>query len=258
MAISDWLSANLITIIFVLSILVLIYFIIEVVRTIRRKRSDTSPITAILLILGLAVAVFLIFRAQDLESADLAQVILTIGLIAVTAVYASFTEKQARASAEIAEETREQTVVASRPIIIQKALYEKDVWVGNNQDYFAHFEISSVGNTPAIEVVSSIVDNEDNSLHSIRQTYLKKDDPPIKFRPYNIANLEKNKTYYLVCDYQSIFSYGTQKPLYQTRLPFKISKAAKEDKIYVIAGELEFPEIQEKDRIDAFGNVKPK
>lgn len=250
-------QANSIWVALGLTALVAVYFLIVIIQTIRKKRPATGPIGIILLSIGLLFAIFLLFRADELGAANLAQMILMIGLIMVTAAYASFAEKQAAASVKMAKEMKEQRITTSRPIIIQKSVYEKDIWEGSNKDYFSHFEISNVGNTPAIEVESSIVDNEGNSPHNIRQTYLSKDDPPIKFRPYGIANLEENKTYYLICDYKSIFSYDTQKPLYQTRLPFKISKAAEEGKIYVIPGELETKEVTDKDRIDAFGS-KPK
>jgi len=207
--------------------------------------------------LATLVVVYLILNNSTIAPSDWVQIILMFGLVLATIQYAISATKQADASIKMAEEMREQRIIASRPVIIQKSVYEKDIWEGSNKDYFSHFEISNVGNTPAIEVESSIVDNEGNSPHNIRQTYLSKDDPSIKFRPYGIANLEEDKTYYLICNYKSIFSYGKQKSLYQTRLPFKISKAAEEGKIYVIPGELETKEVTDKDFISAFGS-KPK
>jgi len=42
-------------------------------------------------------------------------------------------------------------------------------------------------------------------------------------------------------------------------LPFKLSKSSEKGKIYVVAGELEFKEATEKERIDAFSSrSKPK
>lgn len=187
---------------------------------------------------------------------DWIQAISMVVLVVVTLIYAwrthvisKATKEQADASVEMAEEMREQRVMASRPLLIQKSVHEKDIWEGSTKDYFSHFEISNVGNTPAIEVESSLMDDKGNRPHSIRQTYLRSDDPPIKFRPANIENLEETKTYYLVSEYQNIFSYGPQKPLYQTRLPFKISKSVQEGKIYMIAGKLEFCEVPDKERI---------
>jgi len=212
-------------------------------------------------LLGPAVAIICVWLFLPLGTSDkvgITTAISMLALVILTGIYAWHVRKQADASAEMAKEMQEQRLMASQPIIIQKTVYEKDVWEGNNKDYFAHFEISNAGNTPAIEVESSLLDDKGDSLYNIRQTYLVKDDPSIKFRPDNIEGLDKNKTYYLICNYQSIFSYGTQKSFYQTRLPFTIKKAAKEGKIYVIAGELETKEVTDKDRINAFGNVKPK
>jgi len=194
-----------------------------------------------------------------MTTGELIQVILMGLLVVVTGVYAWRTFAISKATKKQAQEMREQRVMASRPLLIQKSVHEKDIWEGSTKDYFSHFEISNVGNTPAIEVESSLMDNEGNRPHSIRQTYLRNDDSPIKFRPANIVNLEETKTYYLVSEYQNIFSYGLQKPLYQTRLPFKISKSVQKGKIYTIAGELEFKEATEKERIDAFSRrSKPK
>lgn len=240
----------------VICLLSLVLFLIAVFRA--RKRGFTRQGVALLILsLGALFIVYLAFNVREITPADWAQIMLTIGLVAVTGAYAFSASKQADASAKMAEEMREQRVLASRPVIIQKAMHEKDILEGSRKDYFAHFEISNVGNSPAVEVESSLVDNQNNSLHNIRQTYLKKDDPPIKFRPYNIEGLEEDKTYYLICEYKSIFSYGTQKPVYQTRLPFKISKAER-GKIYVVTGELETKEVTERDRINAFGDIKPK
>jgi len=203
---------------------------------------------------------------------DVTQIFLTGLLVVVTCIYVWLThaisktaKQQAEASVKMAEEMREQR----QPLVILKAVQEEGIWTDSQiqfigieksaANYFSHFEISNVGKTPAIEVESSLMDSEGTRPHSIRQTYLRNDDPPIKFRPNNIENLDETKTYYLVSEYQNIFSYNLQKPLYQTRLPFKISKASKEGKIYIIAGELEFNEVPQTKRIDAFGSgSKPK
>lgn len=208
----------------------------------------------------------LILTAVNEASSNISQVLLTLALVLITCIYvmrtsdiAKATRAQAIASVKMAEEMREQRIITSRPLLIIKSVHEKDIWEGSNKDYFSHFEICNVGNSPAIEVESSLMDNEDNNPSGIRQTYLRNDDSPIKFHPYGIENLDENKTYYLVCEYQNIFSYGLQKQLYQTSLPFKISKSGEEGKIYMIAGELELKEVAESERIDAFSSrSKPK
>lgn len=187
-----------------------------------------------------------------LDTAQAIESTILFALVLVTVTYAKRT-------AVMAEEMKKQRIMASQPVIIQKAVYEKDIYEGSTRDYFSHFEISNVGNGPAIEVEISLIEKEESRSHSIRQTFLRTDDPPIKFRPYNIANLKENTTYYLVCEYQSTLSSGPRKTLYRTRLPFKPAKSSKEGKIYLVAGELEFYEVSKKDRIDAFNSrSKPK
>jgi hypothetical protein len=261
MAVNNWIVANSIWITLAITILVLMYLVYAIIQTFRKKRGFVSQLNLniILLILGLMFLIFLTYHANEIEGKDWGQIILMLGLVIVTALYASSTEKQADASVKMAEEMREQRIMTSQPIIVQKAVHEKDIWEGSTKDYFSHFEISNLGNSPAIELEISLLDNEKNCSQSIRQTYLRNDDLPIKFRPYNIENSDETKTYYLVSEYQNIFSYGLQKPLYQTRLPFTISKSSEEGKIYMIAGKLEFKEITDKERIDAFGSrSKPK
>jgi len=233
-------------------ILVLIIFTLSLVQTIRGKRAPIGLITIILLIIGVMLLVPIVYSASEIRTAEWVQIILMIGLVTVTAVYAHSTEK-------MAEEMKEQRIMTSQPRLIQKSVHEKDIWEGSTKDYFSHFEISNVGNIPAIEVESSLMDCEGNRSHSIRQTFLTNNDPPIKFRPSNITTLEETRTYYIVCEYQNIFSHGLKNPLYQTRLPFKISKSGEEGKIYMVAGELEFKEASEEERIDAFSRrSKPK
>jgi len=201
----------------------------------------------------------LIVTAVNEASFNISLVLLTFALVLITCIYAMRTVDIAKANREMAEEMREQRIMTSQPRLIQKSVHEKDIWEGSTKDYFSHFEISNVGNIPAIEVETSLMDSEGNRSHSIRQTFLTNNDPPIKFRPSNITNLEETKTYYIVCEYQNIFSHGLKNPLYQTRLPFKISKSGEEGKIYMVAGELEFKEASEEERIDAFGRrSKPK
>lgn len=209
--------------------------------------------TGVAAIIGVLLITFLIANINNIVPADWAQILILLGLVAVTGMYAWSTMKMAK-------EMREQRVMASRPAIVLKAVYEKDIWEGSTKDYFSHFEISSVGSTTAIEVEISLMDKEEmDRTHSIRQTYLKTGDSAIKFRPFNIANLDETTTYHIVCEYQDVFSNYPQKEYCQTRLPFWIAKSAEEGKIYVVAGELEFCEASEKTRIDAFSSrSKPK
>jgi hypothetical protein len=213
-------------------------------------------------VLGLTAVVVFLRLINQIDTAQGISLIVTSILVLVTACYvrrtgeiAEATKKQTEASRQMAEEMRAQRIVASRPIIVIKAVQKMDILEGSTKDYFSYFAISSVGNTPAIEVEISLTDKDEKSLtESVRQTYLRSDDPPIKFRPYNIAGLEEDKDYHIVCEFQDVFSNYPRKTFCKTHLPFKISKSSKEGEIIVIAGELEFLDIPEKDRIDAFGS----
>ena len=189
----------------------------------------------------------------------MAQLLLMIVLVSITGIYALSTSRQADANVKMSEEMREQRVTASRPVVVQQAIYEKDIFEGSTSNYFSHFEAYNKGNGPAIEVEISLLDNDKNQIESHRKSFLGVGEPPIEFRPTSLATRQENSTYYLVCEYQSILSSGPRKMWYQTWLPFKPSKSSNKDKIYVVAGELEFCEASEKTRIDAFSSrSKPK
>ena len=192
---------------------------------------------------------------------DSIQIFLMGLLVVITAIYALLTHviskatrEQADASVKMAKEMKEQRVTASRPVVVQKAVHEKDIYEGSTKDYFSHFEAYNKGNGPAIEVEISLLDNDKNLIESHRKSFLGAGEPPIEFRPTSLAARRENSTCYLVCEYQSILSSGPRKMWYQTWLPFKPSKSSEKDKIYVVAGELEFKEATEKERIDAFSS----
>ena len=239
-------------------ILLFVYLVIEAIMTFR-KRPTISPIPIILLLIGILFAILVHYRGKELIASDWAQILLMIGLVAVTAVYAWSTQRQAKANEKMAEEMRQQRITASRPLLVQKAIYEKDIWDSSTSDYFVHFEAYNKGNGPAIEVEISLLDSEKNQIDSHRNSFFGVGEPPIIFRPESLVTMQENSTYYIVCEYQSIVSSIPQKKWYQTWLPFKTSKSSKKDKIYVVSGELEFCEVSEKDRIDAFSSrSKPK
>ena len=197
---------------------------------------------------------------------DLIQIILMGLLVVITGIYAwrtfaisNATKKQADASVKMAEETREQRVMASRPVIIQKAVVETETELATfgSKDWFSYFEVYNAGNGPAIEVEISLLNKEKTPIHSQRETFLRADEPPIQFSSHPIYPEEP--TFYLVSEYQGIFSHGLQPTWYQTWLPFEAVEASEDGKIYVKAGELEFKEVSEEERIDAFSSrSKPK
>ncbi len=189
---------------------------------------------------------------------DWIQAISMLILVVVTGIYAWRTFTISKSTEKQAKEMKEQRVTASRPVVVQKAVHEKDIYEGSTKDYFSHFEAYNAGNGPAIEVEISLLNKEKTPIHYQRETFIRAGEPPIEFFPSELTSREKS-TFYLVCEYQGILSQGTRKTWYQTWLPFETVKSSKEGRIYVIAGELEFREITEKERIDAFSSgSKPK
>jgi hypothetical protein len=188
--------------------------------------------------------------------------VLLAGLIAVTTIYAYSTIRIARDTKRQADEIREQRLMASRPMIIQRSVRKEGPTVpgpGIRSDYFPHFEIYNAGNGPAIELEFSLLNKERDTLHCKRESFLRAGDTPIEFRPINLANLEESTTYHLACEYQGIFSAASEQAWYQTWLPFEVMKSSIQGEVFVTPGELEFKEVSQKDRINCFSNVgKPK
>jgi energy-coupling factor transporter transmembrane protein EcfT len=261
MTVNNWISANTIWITLAIAIIVLLYFIFAIIQTARKKRRFVSQINIILLILGLLFLIFLTYHANEIEGADWGQVILMIGLVSVTAVYASSTEKQAEASVKMADEMREQRIMNSRPVIIQKAVHkhEGEIREFGPRGFFLHFELHNVWSGPAIEVEISLLNKEKQPIYNHRESFLRVGETPIKFHLNELARLEES-AFYLVAEYKSII-FSTQQPMwYQTWLPFEIVKSSEKGTMYVKPGELKFyDEVTEKDRIDAFhSRSKPK
>ncbi|HUT68556.1 MAG TPA: hypothetical protein VMW86_08425 [Dehalococcoidales bacterium] len=201
----------------------------------------------IVLVLMLVVLIV----ANILQKIDAGQVInaaITIILVAVTTVYvirtaeiAKATEKQAEASMKMAEEMREQRILTSRPTIVQKA---------NERSYDSDdFLVFNIGNGPAIELEIFLLDNKKNQKKFERHTFVIKDtENPIHF--YNLSYEAYNnfkligKTCYLVSQYRG---FDKTQIWYQTWLPFIPKKSQDEERIIVIAQELEFREVNKKE-----------
>ncbi len=227
------------------------------------RRNETIGIIVFIALLAAGFVIFNLYGILELsgkiDTAQVIEIIILFALVLATFIYAKRTAEIADATKEQAREVREQRVTASRPVVVQKTVHEKDIYEGSTKDYFSHFEAYNKGNGPAIEVEISLLDNDKNQIESHRKSFLGAGEPPIEFRPTSLAARRENSTCYLVCEYQSILSSGLRKMWYQTWLPFKPSKSSEKDKIYVVAGELEFCEVSEKDRIDAFSSrSKPK
>jgi len=243
----------------VIGFLVLIIFILSAIQLFMRQ-----PITILtfgwipvgLLIITLALMVLVTYRGSELNAADWAQITLMIGLVAITGFYAFSASKQANASVKMAEEMRAQRKMASRPVIIQKAVF-KSIKAGSPPD-FDYFEIYNAGNVPAIEVEISLFNKDKKRRSSEKRNFLGGSEST-KFHLEWDLTTYVGSTCYLVSEYQSIYSHNSQ-TWYQTWLPFQIGQIQETGKIIVLPGDLEFKdEVSEKDRIDAFSRKsKPK
>ncbi len=227
------------------------------------KKSEMNKFLIPILIVVLGLPALIIFGFVDLSTKiDLGQVVEIIifaVLVVVTTIYAKRTSEIADATKKQAEEMREQRIIASRPVIIQKAIHRQYISERGLPDYFV---IYNAGNGPAIEVEVSLVLQREppyNAHNCKREGFLRAGDAPIEFHTTFPPEVAKS-TFYIVSEYQSIFSRGSHQTWYQTWLPFKLEEASEEGKVYVIAGELEFKDdVTEKERIDAFSSrSKPK
>jgi hypothetical protein len=260
----------------------LLWTIIEGIMIFRKIRS-LHLITFVLLTIGVVFDVFLVTHGKELTAKDWAAMIPTIGLVLITAIYAWSTEKmaqatkiQADASVKLAEQTKEQHVITTRPWIIQKSQQQMAIGSTIITDYFSHFEIYNAGNTPAIELEIFLLNEEKNYIFAERVSYLRTGESPIKLLPSKFDKVQtlpdieppivlipkvlflRDKTTYLVSQYQSVVSYKRQPEWYQTWLPFESTKASKDGEIYIKPGELEFKVVDVTTRINVFSESKPK
>ena len=230
-----------------------------------KNRITIALIPVLVLIVGvLILAGFgLVDWSRKIDLGQILNIFTMLILVIITALYAYSTSEQAEASVKMAEEMREQRVMASRPVIIQKAMPEiiNDVPLG----HFSHFEVYNAGNGPAIELEISLLNKEKSLISAHRETFLMASKSLILGSPYggrgtpfDLADLDESN-YYFVCEYQGIFSRGSKKQTwYQTWLPFRTSGHGRRN-ISVISGELESREVLENERIDSFSSrSKPR
>ena len=247
-----------------LYIAIAVIFSITILRRIIKKEGFTArdkALPVIIVGIGFLYIIALAFNySEEIGLSNMLQILLMFGLVAVTTFYAWSASRQADASVKMAEEMKEQRIMASRPVIIQRAVLETEsrFRTHDSLDWFSHFEVYNAGNGPAIEVEISLLNKEKTRIYSHRKSFLRAGETPIEFSPTDLASLERS-TFYLVAEYQSVFSHGSQPTWYQTWLPFETVEGDKRGKIYVKTGELEFKEVSENDRLDAFSSrSKPK
>ena len=231
-------------IVLILVSLLVIYVITQTIMA-WRKRASFSLIPFILMIIGVLFAILVIYQGDELKVADWAQILLMIGLVTVTATYAWSTQRMAKANEKMAEQMRAQRIMASRPIIVLKAVVETETKLRTfgSKDWFSYFEVYNEGNGPAIELEIYLLNENKSLIESARETILRANEPPIRFLPSNLNNLKESVTHYLLCQYQSILS---REIWYQTWFPFEPVKSSKNGKIYVKPRELEFIKTNKK------------
>jgi hypothetical protein len=162
------------------------------------------------------------------------------------------------------EETRTELMMASRPLLVARAVfhegattYEHDTLsapMGTktsderpSASHFSHFELFNAGNSPVIGLEISLMNEERAVLQSESLGFLRNNEQALTFVP---IKLETHKTYYLVCEYESTRS-RVREIWYQTWLPFTTVEGVAKGTINVSVGELDFKEVSIIERIDA-------
>jgi hypothetical protein len=236
--------------------------------------TTTEMIKLFVAVIIFAIVIAIVAVLGRIDAAQTIQIIITFVLVLVTVAYvkrtaeiASATREQANASLKMAEEMREQRITSSRPVVIQKPIVETQTELATfgSKDWFSYFEVYNAGNGPAIELEVSLLDKDKNQIASHRITFLRASDLPIRWpdpfrKEFSIDLASREESlYYFVSEYQGILSGGPTTKWYQTWLPFETIKTSQKGKIFVKPGQLEFKEVVEKERIDAFGSrSKPK
>ena len=158
MVVNNWIAANLLWITLGIAMVVVIYFVFTIIQAIRKKRRFVSQLNIILLILGLMFLIFLTYRASEIEGGDWGQIILMIGLVTITAAYASSTEKQADASVKMAEATEKSVTEMVRPVVSPSVAFgsSQDTDSGQYNIDTMYAEFKNIGRGPALHVEAKI------------------------------------------------------------------------------------------------------
>jgi len=102
---------------------------IYVIALIRVRREGPIPkyITYQVLAIGLLFILYLVLHSREIEPADWAQILLMLGLVVVTGLYAFSAFRQANASVKMAKEMRVQRLSEAQPYLLLRLNLEKDV-----------------------------------------------------------------------------------------------------------------------------------
>jgi hypothetical protein len=167
------------------------------------------------------------------------------------------------------EDTKNEVAMASRPLLVIRAVvheaattYADDIVFAPKgahtsddrplTSHFSHFELFNAGNSPAIGLEISLMNAEKAVLQGETLGFLRNNEPALTFVP---IKLEQHKTYYLVCEYESIRS--REKTIwYQTWLPFTVVDSMVKSMTNVNVGELDFKEVPAS--MHSIASLKPK
>lgn len=206
----------------IMVVLLLGIMIIELTMAIK-KRSILGPLAYILLIIGYLFAVFLTYRGDELTGKDWAQMLLTIALVAVTAVYAFSTEKIAKATKEQAEASVKMAEEMKKPsILLRLDVTDGDVLELKTKFPPEELKISAIntGSGPAVNLEAFFWSKKYTSPY-VTKGYLTQNeqwkasiiiDMEINNKSMNINELQsdlidKKITHAIIVNYEDIYNH---------------------------------------------------
>jgi hypothetical protein len=192
--------------------------------------------------------------------------VFTMVLVLTTLYYSIQSKKQLEKKLE---DTKDELMMASRPLLVARAVFHEGAMTYEHDtlsapkgtktsddrpaaSHFSHFELFNAGNSPAIGLEISLMDEGLVVIQSESLGFLRNNEQALTFVP---IKLEFQKTYHLVCEYDSIRSRA-RKIWYQTWLPFTTAESAMKGAINVSVGELDFREVPAS--MHSIACLKPK
>jgi len=137
-----------------------LYVVFEGINALR-KRSYFNPIPLFLMLLGILFIIVVHYGAKELVTRDWAEILLTIGLLTITAVYVQSTAKMAK-------EMKEQRLSEAQPYLLLRLDLEEgvflqwDTYKGEKPPDEFEVTIRNAGKGPAINLEASLWDPKSN------------------------------------------------------------------------------------------------
>jgi hypothetical protein len=188
--------------------------------------------------------------------------VLTLILVISSLYYSVQSKKQLEQNLE---ETKTEIAMASRPLLVIRAVVHEAATTYDEENvtapksahspdgrpltsHFSHFELFNAGNSPAIDLEFLLLKADKTVLQGETIGFLRNNEQALTFVP---VKMELNKSYYLVCEYESIRS-RVKKIWYQTWLPFTPVEAMTKSTINVNVSELDFRDVSATERLNVF------